>query len=54
MNEFVERIENAVQSGDTMELKRIIHSLVVVGACDHKRAQEILTHSEKTELSLAA
>lgn len=45
MNDFVEKIERAVHSGDRAEIKRIIHNLVVVGACDHRRAQEILTSS---------
>jgi hypothetical protein len=42
MDDFITRIETAVKSGDTIEVKRIIHNLVVIGVCDKRRAEEIL------------
>ena len=44
MSEYLERIERAVRSGDQITIRQIIRELIVIGACDHVRANDILTH----------
>lgn len=42
MEQMVERIQRAVAQSDRREIERIIHELVVIGACDETRARAIL------------
>lgn len=54
MNDFVYQIEKAALQGDTLELKKIIHELIAIGACDEDRAIAILQSHAPVSEKLAA
>jgi hypothetical protein len=45
MEKMVERITKAARHNDTREIERIVHELVVIGACDETRARAILGYA---------
>lgn len=45
MEEMVERLCCAVRKSDYAEVKLLVQRLVLIGACDSSRAQEILGYA---------